>query len=175
MAFGIGLEAGAVDDGEFGHEPFQLRRLRAAQQVADEQPVPGQFRHHAHVQPVVGIGAAEQILHEIVAALHVGQHVRVQAVEGLGGHGLVVVPPDRVLDLGGANHELVLGGPARMRAGRDQEGPSKAQPAFTPRHRLGHQRRFEKVIVNAAKAFDSLILKSAVRIYTAGHARTLLR
>ncbi len=49
----VGLEARAVQDGEARHEARELGALRAAQQVADEEPVPGELGDHPDVQPVV--------------------------------------------------------------------------------------------------------------------------
>ena len=169
VAHRIGPEARQVDDGIFGRETRQLVLGRAYQQGADEQVVPGQFVDDPHVQAVVGIGAAEQILHKVITALHVVQHVGIQPVKGLGRHRLVVFPPDRVLDLGGADHELVLGRTAGMRPGGHQEGAPQSHLAFFARDRLGHQGRLQKVVINPAKALDSLILKLAVRVYTGGH------
>ncbi len=59
----------ALNDGQLmivqsGDEAVQLVPRGAAQQVADEQAVPGQFGHHAHVQPVRRVGAGVKVLHE---------------------------------------------------------------------------------------------------------------
>ena len=38
-------------------------------------------RDHPHRQPVVGVGAGIEVLHEQLAALQIGQHALLQAVE----------------------------------------------------------------------------------------------
>ena len=63
MPLGIGREARQVDDGELRHEAGKLAGRRPAQQVADEQRVPGILDEDARIQPVRGVGAGEQVLH----------------------------------------------------------------------------------------------------------------
>ena len=59
MARRVGLEAGAVDDGEFGNEIIQFRTFGAAQEVANEETMPGKLGHDTHIQTMFGIGAGE--------------------------------------------------------------------------------------------------------------------
>ena len=66
----IGLKAGAIDHGPFGGKCRQFFGLGAAQQMGDKQAMPCQFGHHAHIKAIGRIGPAEQILHEIIAPLH---------------------------------------------------------------------------------------------------------
>jgi hypothetical protein len=63
VAGGVGPEGRAVDDGEVRHETVQRRAVGRKQQMPDEQPVPGQFRHQPHVDPQRRIGAGIQVLH----------------------------------------------------------------------------------------------------------------
>ena len=71
----ISQERRAIDHGEFRRELRQLRHFGTAQQVPDEEAVPGEFRHHAHVQTISRVSAAEKVLHEVFAAFHVLEHV----------------------------------------------------------------------------------------------------
>ncbi len=160
----VGLEAGAVDDGEIGHEAGQFRGLGAPQQVADEKPVPCQFRHDPHIKAQRRISAAIEVLNEIVLAFHMLQHIGMKPVKGFGLHRLVVFPPDGVFHRGGAYDVLVLGRAAGMRAGRDQESAAKAKLAFTALQGRLDQRRFKQVIVNLAEARDPLVFETAIRV-----------
>jgi hypothetical protein len=56
----VGAERGAVDDREVGLERVEIVAVGAAQQVADEEAVPGELRHHPHVEPVRRVGAGER-------------------------------------------------------------------------------------------------------------------
>ena len=161
----VGLEAGAVDDCEIRGEAVQLVLAGTAQQVADEQVVPGQFVNHTHVQAVRGIGPGEQILHEIGAALHVLQHVGVQAIKGVGLHRGVVVPPDGIFGGLGAHGELVLGRTAGKFTGADQEGAAIAQRAFAVLQRGLDQGGLHKIVIDIAQPLDPLIFEAELRVY----------
>ena len=153
----IGLELGAVDDGPLWHKPVQFRRCGTAQQMPDKQPVPGQLSHHPNVQPVQRISSGIEVLHEIIATLHVGQHVGMQPVKRIRRHGRVVVPPDAVFDRRRAHHEFVLGRTTRELPRRAQKCPAQPQPPFAPRNRRLHQRRFDQVIGDASQPGDALM------------------
>ena len=71
MTLGICEEAWAVDDGEISGEIIKRVALRTAQHRADEQTVPSKFGHNTHINRVLWIGAANKVLYEIVATLHV--------------------------------------------------------------------------------------------------------
>ena len=75
VALGIGLEARQVDDGEVRHEAGELGGRRPAQQVADEQRVPGVLDEDARVEPVRRVGAGVEVLHEQLARLGVRREV----------------------------------------------------------------------------------------------------
>ncbi len=176
MPGGIGLEARHVDDGELGIEGRQLRPLGATQQVPDEQAVPGQLGADPDVQPIGRIGAAEQVLDEQFAAGEMRDHVHAQTLEGVGVHGLVVLPPDGGLDGGFADHELVLRRPPRVLAGGDEKRAAPADLALAPRHRLLHEAGVLQVVMGGLKASDPLGLKAPLGIEHASlHTYALLR
>src|SRR5262249_1177031 len=58
VAFGVGLERGQIDDGEFRNKIFKLRGHRTDQELANEKRVPGQLGEDPRFYPVVRIGAA---------------------------------------------------------------------------------------------------------------------
>ncbi len=110
----IRLKARAIDDCEFGHKAVQFCARWAAQQVTDEQVVPCQLRDHAHINAVVRIRTSVEILHEIFAALHMCDHVGIEAIEGIHFHAGVVVPPDMRLDRRGRDNEFIFRRAARI-------------------------------------------------------------
>ncbi len=132
----VGLERRAVDDRPFRGEAVQFCARRAAQQVADEKPVPGQFGDHSHIQAVHRVGPGVKVLHKKIAAPYMRQHVGLQPGKGLGRHGRIVFPPDRVLHRRRAHHELVFRAAAGELSGRAKEGTTLAQTAFAARHSL---------------------------------------
>jgi hypothetical protein len=154
VPFRVGGEAWAVDDREFRHEAVKLGPLGPPEKVADEQVMPGELTDHTHIETMLGVGAAVKILHEVFAALHVLQHVLMQAVEGVRCHRGIVVPPDLVFDRRGADDELVFRGPSRELAGRHQEGAPLSHATFTAAQCGLDQRRFKKVVVNGPKSGD---------------------
>ncbi|OIQ68780.1 hypothetical protein GALL_496230 [mine drainage metagenome] len=156
----ISLEGRAVDDGEFRQEAVQLGARRATQHVVDEQAVPGKFRHHAHVKTVRRLSAGKQILHEIVAPLHVGEHVLIQTLERVRRHRRVVFPPDRVFDRGMTNDMLIFGRAAGMAAGRYQKRAAVAQRAFVAFQSLLHEGGLHQVIIDCAKSGHTLGFKA---------------
>lgn len=167
---GVGLEAGTVDDREVGRESGQAFRIGTAQQVTDEQRVPSQFRHDPHVQAVRGVCAAEQVLHVVVATLHVLQHVGLELPEGVRLHRGIVFPPNRVLDRWSADDEFVLGRAAGVLAGRDQQRATAPQLALARRQGRFHQLRLAQVIPHVAQPADTLRLKGVIGVHAAvGH------
>ena len=161
----VGLEAGAVDDGELGRKRVQFFARGAAQQVADEQAMPCEFGHHTHVQTVFGVGAAKQVLNEIITALHVLQHVVIQLVERGGLHRFVVFPPDAVFDRGGANNKFVLGRtPGVLTGGNEERAPLTQSAFFAFQGRL-NQGGLHEVIIDLAQPCDSLIFQALRGVY----------
>ncbi len=106
---GVGVEAGRLDDGEFGDVVVQLFDRQADEQVAGEQAVPGVFGDDADGQVVVGMGGGGGVLHEDVAPLEIGGDQLVQPVELLRLIRLVdLAPPDLVVIFLAADDELVV-------------------------------------------------------------------
>jgi hypothetical protein len=83
---GIGLEVRQVDDGELRDEGLELVLVRADQQVADEERMPGELGHHPRRQRVVFVGAADQVLHIERLALGMGEHIGLEHHEVLRRH-----------------------------------------------------------------------------------------
>ncbi len=81
MAFGIGPKTRQIDDGELRHEVFKFRRLRADQQRADEQRMPGKFGKDPRLDPKTRVGAAVEILREQRHAFGMLEEVFVEGVE----------------------------------------------------------------------------------------------
>ncbi len=99
-----------MQDGEVRREVAQRVRLRTDEHVAREQAVPRAFGDHADVQPMLGVRAGVEILHEDVAVLEIGGGQRAQMREG----GLVRravhrAPPDVVAARRLVDDELVVG------------------------------------------------------------------
>ena len=103
-----------------------VRRLRIAdEQIAHEEAVPGELRNHAHRQPVIRIGAGEDILNEDLASLERAEQIAVQRIEACGVHRPVHRSPRNVRLAGRlAHHELVVWRAARMQPGAADEGAS---------------------------------------------------
>src|SRR6185503_20396888 len=83
--------------------------------------VPGELGEDAHLDPVFGIGAADQILREQFLALGVGDEVGQQRVEVLLRHFAVAVPPERIFGERVDDGVLVLGRAAGVMAGLGAE------------------------------------------------------
>ncbi len=165
---GIGGERGAVDDRPVRRKGVKFRPVGPAQQVTDEQTVPGQFRHHADIQPMCGIGPREKVLHEIVAAPHVGQHIVIQPFERLGGLACIVFPPDVVFDGRRAHNMLVLGRPAGVAAGRDKKGTPLAKRPFAALQGGFDQGGFDQIVVDRTKPGNALFIQPKGRVHASG-------
>ena len=157
----IGLEAGQIDDGVFGHERRQIGQFRAHQQGADEQAVPGIFGDHAHLHPVFGLAAAKEILHEQVAlALQRGFEIGLDGSELLRRDALVLVPPDGAIGGGIAHDELVVGAAAGVLAGFHHERAMFRQQALAALYGEFHQRAGEQVPVQGGGRGETLLNKA---------------
>ena len=164
MSGRIRLEAGAVDDREIGGEIVKVGPFGAAQHVADEQAVPGQFGHHAHVDGTGRVGTACQILHEIVAALHMFDHVVIQGVKAFGRHFGVVVPPDFAGNAVCPDNMFVLWGPAGEFSGRYQKRATNAQLRLFAGQCGLNQGRFGEVVIDIAQFLYALIFEAELRV-----------
>jgi hypothetical protein len=109
VAGGVGLEFGSVEDGETGLEAGEVGGLRANEHVPHEQRVPRARRDEADREPECRVRAAEQILDEQLAGVEEGADVGVQPIERVGLHAPVLGPPDAFLRLGIRHDELVFG------------------------------------------------------------------
>ncbi len=127
--------------------------------------MPGQFGHDAHVQPVRGIGACIKVLYEIVAALHVLQHIGMQAVKGVGRHGGIVFPPDGVFHRGRPHDKLVFRRAAGELAGGAKARPTIAKTPLAATHRRLNERRFDVVVIDVAQSADALRFKGVAGVH----------
>ena len=127
--------------------------------------MPGQFGHHAHVDRQFGVSPGDKILHEVITALHMGQHVGIKRVKAFGGHGGVVFPPDAVFDVCSAHDMLVLGRAARELARGHQKGAPLAERAFALFQRRLDQRGLHKIVKDIAQPADPLIFKPELRVH----------
>src|SRR5262249_56141446 len=62
VAFGVGLERGQIDDGEFRNKIFELGSHWTDQELTNEKRVPRQLGEDPRFYPVVRIGAAIEVL-----------------------------------------------------------------------------------------------------------------
>ena len=130
VALRVGLEGRQAEDGEVGHVVGELGALRADQQRADEQRVPGELGEDARLDAVFRIGAAIEVLREQLLALGVREEVVEQHIELLRRELAVLLPPDRLFGLLVADDELVLGRAAGVDAGLGAERAALDDVAF---------------------------------------------
>ena len=147
----IGAEGRQVDDRHLRHEAWKIRGSRPDQQVADEQRVPGIFGDDAGLQAVCRVGAADEILHEQVAVCRMRQEIRVQPLESLRRHRLVVVPPHRRRGVFVADDELVLGRAAGVAARIGDQGAVGGESRLAPGDRFLVEFGRRKIIAHRAR------------------------
>ena len=135
---------------KLGQEAGELGRVGPAQQVADEEAVPGELGDDPHVQPVGGVGAGVEVLDEELAALMCARMSASSAAKCAGAIGALFSHQTSAVDRGLADDELVLGAAAGVAAGGDQEGAALAELALAARDRRLDQRGFEQVVVRRA-------------------------
>ncbi len=123
----------------------------------------------AHVEAVRRVGPAEQVLHEIVAALHVGHHVGAQLVPVSGRHGRIVVPPDRPLGRPAPDDVFVLRRAAGELARRHQECAAQSQRALASRQRRLDEPGLGQIVVHLAQPGDALGLQRLLAVHAIGH------
>ena len=125
--------------------------------MPDEKVVPGEFRHDPHFDPVFRIGATVEILHIKIAALGMGQHVRVERVEGRPIYPAVALPPDVVLGRGRHYHVLVLRRAAGKLAGVYQQRASDPKFALTAAQRVRDKIRLGQIVKGSRVALYALM------------------
>ena len=160
----IGLEVRQIDDGHLRHEGGQLFRLRADQQVADKQRVPGKLGIDTHGKTIGCLGAAVEILREQILTLGMIEEVAQQNVELLRRHLCVVVPPDLIFGRSITDNELVLRRTARVGAGVSHQSPAGRQPRLTALQRVFVKRRFVLVPINRTEPRQADCFKAAGRV-----------
>ncbi len=145
----VGAEARQVDDGQLRREVGEGLALRADQQVADEQRVPGILGEDPGADPVTDLGTADEILGEQLTPLGMGHEVLEEGVELGPGDGAVVLPPHLVLGVGVADDELVLGRAAGMDAGLSDQGAAGGELGLAALQRVLVEARRLQVPVDA--------------------------
>ena len=83
--------------------------------------MPGIFKDNPRWQPVIFIGAREQLLLEQLPAIRMLQEIFKQSLEMFRRHRLVVVPPDGVFSGGVTDNIFVPGRAPGMRPGLDTQ------------------------------------------------------
>ena len=151
-------EARQVDNGELRQEICQFGGVRADQQGADEQRMPGKFGDDPDVDPVLGLGATEQVLDEqILLGGDSGKEIRLQRGEMRRGHALVgLAPPDRIFGCGVADDKLVIGGTTGVLAGFNDQRTVLGEHAFTAPDRQFHKRCGAQIPVEGGIGRDTL-------------------
>ena len=127
MAGGIGPEGGQIDDREVRDVGREVGAVRADQEVADEQRVPGVLGVQPSPHPMARIGPAVEVLGEKLLALGVVQEVGEELLEGARDESAVVVPPDLRLAVGVAHDELVLRRAAGVNPRLGEEGSAMGE------------------------------------------------
>ncbi len=160
VAFGVGLEAGQVDDGVFGHETVELGFGRTHQQRADELVVPRQLVDHPDIDPVLGLRAAEQVGDEKLALVrHRLEEIFLERGEMRRRHRGIVVPPYGVFGFGVADDELVLRAAARVLARFDHQRTVLGTAPLAALQRGGGQLFRSQVGMNGGGSLDALVGK----------------
>jgi len=126
-----GVKVGHVDDGKPGCVVLQFLLRRIDEHVAGEQGVPGLLGDDPDRQPVLRVGAGKTVLHEQVAALHVGAHPFVERVEQCRVEGPIDLAPSDVVVAGRlVDDEFLVGGPTGVMSGLDRDGAEVGNQAF---------------------------------------------
>ncbi len=153
MTLGVGAERRQVDDGELRHEFGEVGALRADQQLADEQRVPGIFGEHARLDLVLRIGAAIEVLREQRLALHMRLEVGKQRVEIFARHLAVAVPPQGVAREIVDNGVLVFRRAAGVMAGKGAERAARDNRSLAGTERVLVERRFRQIPMDRGQIF----------------------
>ena len=172
MALRICLEAGKVDNGEFGEEVGQRRSRRQEQKILDEQRMPRQFGHNAHWQPMCKINSAVQVLDKKFAAFGVGHHRLKQGIEVVRRHRLVVAPPHLVCALCILHDEFVGRRTAGMPSGENNERTVLRDCAFAAQNRLFVEFRKRKIPKDLFQITKAMTVQSLSIRYGREFART---
>jgi hypothetical protein len=160
----VSLETWLVDDGQLRREAHHFFARRTAQQIADKQRVPGKLGDHAHLDAMLRISTAIQVLHEQAFALGMGQEVALQRLEVVRRHRLVVVPPDVGFGVGIAHDELVLRRTAGVLAGGDGKVATVRQHAFAKLQGHFQKLRGVEIVVDFVCTLDTCRLDGECRV-----------
>ena len=171
MALRAGLEGGAIYHSPISGELFQLVCVRPAQHVANEQPMPGQLCHHAHIEAVGRICAAKEVLHKIITPLHMRNHILVERLKTRFRHGRIVFPPNAIGHRSSFDHMFVFWRSASEFAGGHQKGTALSKCTFFAFQGLLDERGFQHVVIDSPQPCDALIFEGELGVYASiGHA-----
>ena len=150
--------------GQVGDEACEVARLRADQEIADEQRVPGEFGEDARLDARRGIGDGVEVLREELAAPGVGDEVGEQAIELVRRYCAVVIPPDRLIGQVVANDELVLRAAPGMHAGLGHQRALGGDLGFEALERLPVELRRLEVPMDGLEVFETQAVGSISRV-----------
>ena len=155
VAFGVGLERGEIDDGEFRNKIFELGGHWANQELTNEKRVPRQLGEDPRFYPVVRIGAAIEVLGVKLLAARMGDEVVIEPLEVFRGDLAVAVPPDRIFGQCVDDRMLVLGRPAGVDAGLSAERAAFHDRGFPGRDRVLVERGRGEIPVDRAEVLEA--------------------
>ena len=138
-----------------GTKPASSAAVRAAQQVADEEAVPGELGDDADVQPVGGVGAGVEVLHEELAAADVGAHVGEQPAKCSGAIGALFSHQTCGSTEGSRTTNLSLGLRPVWRPVETRKRAAEAEVALAAGDGRLHERGLEQVVVRPRHARES--------------------
>ena len=121
----IGVQLGSVQHGPRGRKSDEIGGAGAEEHVVHEQGVPRARRDEADAEAVIRVRAGEQVADEQLLRGQVSERGGLEPLEVLGSERLIHPAPRDVAARGGLAHEeLVVGAAARVRRGHRAERPS---------------------------------------------------
>ena len=148
-----------------GLEAGELFNFRTNQQGTDEEVVPGELVDDANADAMLRLRAAEEIRDEqLVLAAKRFHEVLIEAIERLRIHRPVgLAPPNRALARRIADDEAVLGAPAGVLAGANDQRSVLRQQALVALHGILHEGCRRQVPMELCARLDALIVQAEVR------------
>jgi len=152
VALRRGLHLRRVQDSEAGAEIGEVGGRRADEHVAREERMPAALADQPHRQAILGVGAAEDVLDEGLAALKIAEHALIHALEHcLGDRPVDVAPGDIVFARRLLDDVLVLDRAAGMDAGIGDEAAAGAEHPLATAHCVLVEQRNREVPMDRAE------------------------